>query len=222
VVKAGVSSCLFGFGRRETKRKDLTPMNTHSTSLLRGLLAVISLGLASSQAWAGTIVGRINDINTGASVTGATVTDTATGQSVTADREGQFRMDNIVAGQATLKIDSVGYGEKTETVAVPATGNASLQILLGDKVVALDTLKVEGYREGWAKALQQKRNATNLKDILSADAAGNLPDNNVGEALSRLPGVSLDIDYGEGHFVSIRGTDPNLNTVTMNGATIAA
>ena len=197
-------------------------MNTHSTSLLRGLLAVVSLGLASSQGRAGTIVGRINDINTGASVTGATVTDTATGQSVTADREGQFRMDNIVAGQATLKIDSVGYGDKSATVAVPATGTASLQILLGEKVVALDALKVEGYREGWAKALQQKRNATNLKDILSADAAGNLPDNNVGEALSRLPGVSLDIDYGEGHFVSIRGTDPNLNTVTMNGATIAA
>ena len=197
-------------------------MKTKPISLLRGLLAAAFFGLASAQVWAGSIIGHISDVNTGASVTGATVTDVATGQSVNADREGQFRLDNIAAGPVELRINSVGYDGKTETAEVPATGHVSLQVLLGDKVVKLDRLVVEGYREGWAKALQQKRNATNFKDILSADAAGNLPDNNVGEALSRLPGVSLDIDYGEGHFVSIRGTDPNLNTVTMNGATIAS
>lgn len=196
-------------------------MKITSTSLTRGLCAAVSLGLATAQLWAGSIVGRINDVNTGASVTGATVTDLATGRSVTADREGLFRLDDLAAGSTQLRIDSVGYDSRTETAEVPASGNVSLQVLLGDKVVTLDRLVVEGYREGWAKAQQQKRNATNSKDILSADAAGKLPDNNIGEALARLPGVSLDVDYGEGHFVSIRGTDPNLNAVTMNGATLA-
>jgi len=188
---------------------------------MRSLWVVISFAFLAAQSHAGSIVGRVNDVNTGASVTGATVTDVASGRTVTADREGQFRFDNLPAGVAELRIESVGYDIKSDRVEVPATGNVVFQVLLGEKVLKLDSLVVEGFREGWAKALQQKRNATNLKDVLSSDAAGKLPDNNVGEALARLPGVSLDVDYGEGHYVSIRGTDPNLNTVTMNGATLA-
>lgn len=188
---------------------------------MRSLAVAFSIGQFVAQIYAGNIVGRINDINTGASVTGATVTNVATGRMVTADREGQFRMDNLAAGVAELRIESVGYDIKVERVEVPASGNIVFQVLLGEKVLKLDSLVVEGFREGWAKALQQKRNATNLKDVLSSDAAGKLPDNNIGEALARLPGVSLDVDYGEGHYVSIRGTDPNLNTVTMNGAILA-
>ncbi|MCP5530446.1 MAG: TonB-dependent receptor [Opitutaceae bacterium] len=188
---------------------------------MAGLLA-LALIPARAAAQTGFLTGQINDINTGASVTGATVTDTGTGRMVHADREGQFRLDNLAPGTVKLTIDSVGYETKTETVAIPATGRASVQILLGEEVVKLGALVVEGYREGWAKALQQKRNAINFKDMISSDAAGKLPDNNVGEALSRLPGVSLSIDNGEGHYVSIRGTDPNLNTVTMNGAPMAA
>ena len=198
-------------------------MKTNPTliPMMRSLLFALGLGLLSAPSWAGTVVGRINDVNTGASVTGATVTEISSGRTVTADREGQFRMDNLAAGTVELRIESVGYDLKTEHVNVPASGNVLLQVLLGEKVLRLDNLVVEGYREGWAKALQQKRNATNLKDVLSSDAAGNLPDNNVGEAVARLPGVSLDVDYGEGHYVSVRGTAPNLNTVTMNGATLA-
>lgn len=188
---------------------------------IRSLTAAFSIGLLAAQMYAGSIVGRINDINTGASVTGASVTEVATGRVVTADREGQFRIDNLAAGFAELRIESVGYNIKMDRVNVPASGNVLVQVLLGEKVVTLDSLVVEGFREGWAKALQQKRNAPNLKDVLSSDAAGKLPDNNIGEALARLPGVSLDVDYGEGHYVSIRGIDPNLNTVTMNGSTLA-
>ncbi len=191
-------------------------MKKSSTASPARLLLALCLGLAGAvSASAGTIIGHVNDVNTGASVTGAVITNNASGHTVYADREGQFRMEEVAAGSANLTISAVGYPDQTQSVQV------SVDVAMGEKVVKLDKLVVEGYREGWAKALQQKRNATNFKDVLSADAAGKLPDNNVGEALARLPGVSLDVDYGEGHFVSVRGTDPNLNTVTMDGATLA-
>jgi TonB-dependent receptor len=51
---------------------------------------------------------------------------------------------------------------------------------------------------------------------------GNLPDRNIADALSRVPGVSLIADSGEGQFVTIRGMNPNLNNITLNGATLAS
>lgn len=194
------------------------PRNIASRSLILGLCLSLS---GTYNLTAGTINGQVSDINTGASVTGATITNSATNQVIVADREGQFRLDDIPAGTVTLRIAALGYPDGSQTVQVPATGVVPVRISLGEKAVRLDQLVVEGYREGWSKAQQQKRNATNIMDVLSTDAAGKLPDNNIGEALARLPGVSLDVDYGEGHFVSIRGISPNLNTVTMNGASLA-
>lgn len=170
----------------------------------------------------GSIVGRVYDVNTNAAVTGATVTDQKSGREVYADREGQFRMDNVSPGSVELSISSTGYETKEETVEVSDGGATPVRIFLGEKAVVLGALVVEGYREGWAKALQQKRNAVNFKDMLSSDAAGKLPDNNVGEALSRLPGVSLEVENGEGHYISVRGTDPSLNMVTLNGTNFAS
>lgn len=197
-------------------------MKTPACIPLHSLLLGLSLCLAGiTNVSAGTINGQVSDINTGASVTGASVTNSATSHVTFADREGQFRLDNLPAGKVTLTVTAIGYPDRSQDVQVPATGTISVSISMGEKAIRLDQLVVEGYREGWSKALQQKRNATNIMDVLSTDAAGKLPDNNIGEALARLPGVSLDVDYGEGHFVSIRGIGPNLNTVTMNGANLA-
>ena len=55
---------------------------------------------------------------------------------------------------------------------------------------------------------------------MSADAVGRFPDANAAEALRRIPGVSLEIDQGEGRFVVVRGIDPSLNNVTINGQII--
>ena len=70
---------------------------------------------------------------------------------------------------------------------------------------------------GMALARQQKRGADNILDSVSADAMGRFPDDNAAEALRRIPGVSMDIDQGEGRFVIVRGVDASLNNVTING-----
>jgi TonB-dependent receptor len=44
-----------------------------------------------------------------------------------------------------------------------------------------------------------------------------LPDRNIAEALSRLPGISLESDSGEGRFINIRGLDADLNATSFDG-----
>ena len=90
-----------------------------------------------------------------------------------------------------------------------------------EEMEELEEFIVEGYREGKSLALREKQVAANIVDIISADSIGNLPDQNVADALVRLPGVSIDMEQGEGRFVSIRGVAPELNNVTINGASIA-
>ena len=62
--------------------------------------------------------------------------------------------------------------------------------------------------------------APNMVNIQSAEAIAKYPDYNAAEALSRIPGVSLSIDTGEGRFVNIRGLDGNLNGASFGGTAL--
>jgi TonB-dependent receptor len=69
-----------------------------------------------------------------------------------------------------------------------------------------------------AAALQLQKNADNLISVLSGDEIRSLPNFNAAEAAGRIPGVSLERDEGEGKFVQVRGTEPRLSNVTIDGA----
>ncbi len=47
-----------------------------------------------------------------------------------------------------------------------------------------------------------------------------LPDVSIAQALSRLPGISLETDSGEGRFINIRGLDADLNSTLYDGVRI--
>ena len=81
---------------------------------------------------------------------------------------------------------------------------------------------VTGTRAGQRKAVAEKRNADNTVEALYANDVGKLPDQNVAEAVRRLPGISVANDQGEGRYVIIRGIDPNLVNVSLNGQTLPA
>jgi len=67
------------------------------------------------------------------------------------------------------------------------------------------------------EALQQQKNALNIVNVQSAEEILKFPDFNAAESLSRMPGISLLSDTGEGRFVMIRGIDGNLNGATYGG-----
>jgi len=68
-----------------------------------------------------------------------------------------------------------------------------------------------------AAAIQAQKQAPNIINVQPLSEMIKLPDVNVGEALQRVPGISLETDSGEGRFVHIRGLDSNLNGTTYGG-----
>lgn len=83
--------------------------------------------------------------------------------------------------------------------------------------VELEAVIVYPQLEQQQRAIEEKRGSDAITDTVSSDTMGQFPDNNVGESLSRLPGISVTRDQGEGRFVVIRGLDAAQNTVTVDG-----
>jgi iron complex outermembrane receptor protein len=100
--------------------------------------------------------------------------------------------------------------------APAATGSEPLQEVI-----------VTGLRFSLQQALEVKRDAITVVEVVSAEDIGKLPDKNVADALQRLPGVNISSQAaGEGGFdendrVSIRGTSPSLTQTTINGHAVA-
>ncbi|MGX9566964.1 TonB-dependent receptor [Pseudomonas sp. CFBP 5748] len=83
-------------------------------------------------------------------------------------------------------------------------------------------VEVVGQAASIDQALKEQRSADTIKSVVHADGVAQLPDENVAEAVQRLPGVSVERDQGEGRFVSVRGLGPDLNSVTINGTLVPA
>jgi len=96
------------------------------------------------------------------------------------------------------------------TPAAPAVENDPVDIV------------VTGTRAGERKAIEEKRKADNFVEAIFANDVGKLPDQNVAEAVRRIPGLSVANDQGEGRYVIIRGINPDLVNVTLNGMTLPA
>jgi len=91
------------------------------------------------------------------------------------------------------------------------------------KAKNIETIQVSGIRASQKEALNSKRFANAVVDSISAEDIGKFPDRNIAESLQRIPGVTIARNFaGEGGNVSIRGTNPELTLVTMNGNYVAS
>lgn len=78
------------------------------------------------------------------------------------------------------------------------------------------------YSASLKKALDLKRNSTNMVDAITAEDVGKLPDNNLAEALQRVPGVQISRTNGEGQQISLRGLGPSFARVLLDGMPVSA
>ena len=177
----------------------------------------------SPAAFAGVIEGRVSDQSGDISLDGAIVRIVETGEVTTTDRAGEYRFGAVPAGTYTLQVSYVGADAVTVDVSLSSdTDLARADIALGDDSPVLDNLLVIGQRGALNSALSQQKASDKVITVLSSDAIGQLPDENVAEAARRAVGVNIQNDQGEGRFVSIRGASPNFVTTTINGIRITS
>jgi TonB-dependent receptor len=82
----------------------------------------------------------------------------------------------------------------------------------------METIVVTGIRASLQSAMQVKRDAPQVMDAISAEDIGKFPDKDMGEALQRVTGVQITRSSGgEGSNVTIRGADPTMTRVEING-----
>jgi TonB-dependent receptor len=86
-----------------------------------------------------------------------------------------------------------------------------------DKDDALAEITVQAQRSTPEMARAAQRQAPNLINLTTAEEMQKLPDVNTGEAIRRVPGISLETDTGEGRYINIRGLDADLNSTTFGG-----
>lgn len=83
-----------------------------------------------------------------------------------------------------------------------------------------DEIVVEGIRGSLQSALNEKRDADSLIEVIKAEDIGKLPDQNLAEVLENITGIQITRTAGVGTNVQIRGTDDNRTEI--NGVTTLA
>lgn len=84
----------------------------------------------------------------------------------------------------------------------------------------IEVIEVRGIHGSLKENLNNKRYANAVVDSISAEDIGKFPDKNVADTLSRVPGVTVRREFGEGEGVSIRGFTPNQNVTLLNGQAV--
>lgn len=111
----------------------------------------------------------------------------------------------------------------SSSVVTPAFAQSVLQSPPPDPSAAVDIV-VTGARLQAQKGIAAKRDITVISDSISSDEVGTLPDFGLGEALTRVPGVSTiqNNGRGEAQFLSIRGLNADYNLVEIDGVPLPA
>ncbi|MBV9481846.1 MAG: TonB-dependent receptor [Acidobacteria bacterium] len=176
--------------------------------------------VAVAQTDRGTIAGTVKD-STNALLPGARVEVKENGRAVVSDAQGQFLIPDLPAGNYTLNTSYAGFSPTSNCVTVAPGG----QIVHADVVLKIEgqseTVTVSGERgRGEVEAINIERTADNIVQVLPSKVITSLPNTNVADAVGRLPSVSLERDEGEGKYVQIRGTEPRLSNLTINGVNV--
>jgi TonB-dependent receptor len=89
----------------------------------------------------------------------------------------------------------------------------------------VETVVVRGARpiaESERAALLVQRASPSLVSVVSADAIGQFPDQNIAFAVGRLPGVGIERDQGQARYVNLRGAPNTWTTISFDGINVVS
>jgi TonB-dependent receptor len=183
------------------------------------LLLLVSTFTAWGQSAKGILTGRVAD-STGAVIQGASIQLTQSGLSANSDGLGEFIFPAVAPGTYTLKATSAGFSVFTKSVTVVAGQalHADVQLAVLSSSEQVVVTAESGKNE--LQAINEEINAPNILQVMPETQILSLPNANMADAIGRMPGVTLQRDEGEGVYIQVRGLDPRLTNLTIDGVTI--
>ena len=193
------------------------------TQLIRSTVAsvIISVAFLSSAALAqtdkGVISGQVTD-PTGAVLQGAQVA--VPGITVASGPLGGFRILDLAPGDYHLVVTYVGFKPFEITVTLKAGEDhhvdAKMEVAPANQSITVS----DEVPKGEAASINLTRAADNILQVLPAEVITSLPNANVADALGRMSDIALIRIEGEGVYVQVRGTEPRLTNVMIDGITV--
>ena len=184
-------------------------------------LAVLSPALRAAET--GGVSGSVSNSATRNQLEGAMVSVPALNLTTFTNNAGRYNLPGVPAGTHEVVVTYIGLDPVRQTVALGAGQNLTRDFELTTGIYKLEAFKVTGEREGNAAMITEKRNADNVKDVIAMDSFGYLPNMSAGEVVMRLPGVAgSPTDEGLAYRFNIRGMDPTLNNVTVDGGSLTS
>lgn len=163
-----------------------------------------------------TVTGHVTD-SAGSVIAGAKVELVPSGSAVKTDQQGNFTIPEVGPGVYTLTASYVGFSIFSREITVRSGDSVRVSAVL-QVGTHNESVTVHADRQGGeVEALDIERTADNIVQVLPADVINSLPNTNIADAVGRLPSVSLERDEGEGKYIQIRGTEPRLSNVTIDG-----
>lgn len=114
---------------------------------------------------------------------------------------------SLASADAATPADVTADQQTTNASAGDTTTEGGEIVVVGSRPIA----------ESLAAALAVQKNSDSLVSVLAADSIGRLPDQNIAQAVSRLPGLSVQRDQGQARYVNIRGAPLNWTTLSFDG-----
>lgn len=199
--------------------------------LAAGLAALPSIAGAQTAA-TGSIEGRVAQAGTGQYLERARISVEGTLLEAFTNAGGDYVLYQVPAGAVTVRVYYTGMDAQSGTVTV-AAGQAvrrdfNLEALV-DKArpdagtVKLDKFVVSTSKEmdAAALAINEQRFARNIRTVVSASEFGSVVENDPGEVLKFIPGITMDYNGGDARRVSMDGVSSDYVPVTMGGFNIA-
>ncbi len=135
---------------------------------------------------------------------------------------------NLCYGQPTRQAPILAVAFLAASAAVSGLHAQNTEILEAEvqkKTEVIEEIIVTGFRDSLKRSLDIKRDSVGIVDAISAEDLGKFPDRHLGEALQRVPGVTLQRSQdsnGEGRRISVRGLPDAFVRTTLNGITAAS
>ncbi len=181
------------------------------------LLVLPAVGRAQAAA-TGTVNGRVSEGATGRSLQGAVVRIVGTTATDVTDADGRFSLAGIPAGTRSLEVEYVGLDLFRQPVAVAAGASAVVNAELKSEVLKMQAFEVAEAARGQALAINQQKTARGIVNIVSEEVFGAMNDGNIGYALQRLPGLTVNEgEDGAPEGVNIRGLASEFNAFQLDG-----
>src|SRR5215470_4640027 len=180
-------------------------------------IGLVNAGLAQSEK--GTISGRVTDTS-GAVLRSPRIEVQPGGRSAFSDEQGEYVIFDLPRGDYTVRVSYLGFASFTATAKVGITQSARVDAVMKVATATEQVLVTADRARGEAEAINRTLESDNILQVLPVEVITSLPNTNIADALGRLPSVTLERDEGEGKYVQIRGLEPRLANVTIDGVNV--